>query len=487
MGERILVAAAWAFVSRLGADGSTLVVKLVLAMLLVPEDFGLIGMAVVFTGILTAYSDHGLAAALVQRKEDELSESDLVTGFWTSLGAAGITFSLVVVAIGPFAAWFYGQPLLHPLLVVMAVPLLLDALRLIPRVRLTRALDFRALAIVQTVATSIAGVIAIGLAIAGLGVWSIALQGTIASLVSIPLYNRYARWKPRLHFSLTSFKKQAGYGIYVALNHTFAAGTKNLDYLLIGKLLGPHLLGVYTLAFVLVKTLRSKLVSILGQVMFPVYSQVQNEPERVKHYYLNSIRYNAVVVFPVLTALACMAEPMIQTVFGEQWLDAIVPLQILALSSMLYCLGGTSGVVLKALGKPDLHFKIAFWKDLLVTGPAIALGIYFWGLPGAAWGVVVHLGVARMLYQHYMRKLIGVTELDILTAVAPAIAGSAIMGSVGFLALGRGLIVTPLEMGIAAIVLIVLYMGSAAICGLGPDIRAVAGVVRSKLAGSAHA
>ncbi|HEX6938022.1 MAG TPA: lipopolysaccharide biosynthesis protein [Longimicrobiales bacterium] len=432
---RVLRGTAWNLVATVARGGTGLVVKLVLARLLLPEHFGLVGMATVFTGFVTTLNELGLGAALIQRKQDRLDPIHYDVAFWTTLASGAATFVAMALVAAPFAARFYDEPLLEPLTIVLSVPLLLQPFALLYRIQLMRDLDFRAIATVEAISVAVAGGVAVGVALAGGGVWAIACQSVVSAAVSIPLLRRARPWTPRARFSWTALREIAGFGAYVAGNNVFTFLAGNIDYLLIGKMLGSGPLGAYTLAYVLVETMRNRLIRVLDGVMYPAYSRLQDEPAHLKRYYLKSIRYGAAAVFPLMTTLIVFAGPFVHHVVGPKWAAAESPLRILAVSAMVYCVGGTSASVLRGIGRPDLHFRIYVAKTLLITIPALVVGIRLAGIDGAAVAVVAHLAASRMIFQHYMRRFLGVTEREIAAAVGPAALGAAALAAVGALQL----------------------------------------------------
>lgn len=427
MRAQVMGGAFWNLLATLAHGAVGLAVKLILARLLFPEHFGLIGMTVVFTGFVSTINELGLTAALIQRRSEDLRDVHFDVAFWTTLGSSVLAFALMVVVVGPFAARFYGEPLLAPLTTVLSVPLLLRPLTLVHRARLLRELDFRALAVVDVAAAAAAGGGAIGLALAGAGVWSIACQSVIAALVPIFLIRRFCAWSPGPRFSARAFREIAGFGLYVTGNGVFGFLAANIDSLLIGKLLGAEALGAYTLAFMLIDVLRTKVINIMDRVLYPAYSRLQDDPARLKRYYLTSIRYSALAVFPVMVVLALLGGPLLPMALGEKWSEAALPLRILAVSAMIFCLGGTSASVLRSIGKPGLHFRIFVTKTVVITVPALVAGIHLGGIDGAAIAVVVHMAAGRIIFQQYLNRLIGVREGEILRAVGPAMAGGLVI------------------------------------------------------------
>ena len=417
----------WTFTQLIVDSVFGLVVKLILARLLIPEHFGIVGMAIVFTGLISTINELGMASALIQFKQENLRRIHYDTVFWLSILFSLTTFVLLVVVIGPFAAWFYDEPILTLVISVIGISVFLNPLNLVHRVQLTRDLRFKALSIIASTASIAGGVGAITLALLGAGVWSIVAQGIIATLVSIPLMWRTTRWLPRFKFSKHALKDVIGFGVYDTFLRALVFLTKNIDYLLIGWLLGAKLLGIYTLAFLLTDTFRQKIMAVLNKVMFPVYSQLQDDLYAVKNYYLQVIKYNTLIITPIMLILILFADPIILWFFGDEWQQAIFPAQVMAVAAIIHAIGGTNSAVLKGIGRIDLDFKLYILKTTFITIPAFTVGIYFYGIYGAAIAVIIHKLGARLVYQYYMKKLIKVYEWDIARAITPSFWSAVVM------------------------------------------------------------
>ncbi|MGB3586841.1 MAG: lipopolysaccharide biosynthesis protein [Tunicatimonas sp.] len=431
--KKIASGVGWVAVSSLGNQGLRLVVKLVLARLLLPEDYGLIGMAVIFTNLIKMVSEFGMGAALIQRKEEELTEDHYITAFWTNIGVALIGYAIAALILSPIAVWFYDEPELGSLLPVIAISIVLDALYLIPKVKLSRQLEFRPQAIINIIAVIIAGGISIYLAFAGWGVWALAFNSIIVSVVSGILYFIQVRWVAPISFSKPAFMDLFSFGGYVLIERIFYFLTNNIDYLLIGKLIGKEALGLYTLGFILTDTFRSKVMNIFNKVLFPAYSSMQSDGKELKKYYLGIVHLNANVLIPIMVIFIALAKPIILIGFGEEWLGAAAPLRVLSLSVIIHAISGTVSTVIKSTGRADLIVKVNTVLTLLVTVPAIAIGAIWFGIVGAAWGVVVYKTIGLMVYQHYIQKIIGVPFIELLGKVYRPALASTLAGTIAYL------------------------------------------------------
>lgn len=404
--------------------GFQFVVKLILARLLLPEHFGLVGMAVVFTGLIKVISEMGLSAGLIQKKDSELEPIYYDTIFWGSLIFKVVLFLLVILFIAPATVWFYDEEALYSIVVTLSIPLLFSPFNIIHRVILSRELNFKAIAKVEIISSIIGGFSAIVMAILGFGVWSIIFNGIISSFLTTFLMWSVTKWIPKLRFSLIVLKDILAYSIYILLNSVLRYFSSNIDYLLIGRLLGAELLGVYTIAFMLTDMLRGRIFSVLNKVLFPVFSKMQHDLKLIHDYYLETIKYNAIICFPIYTIFIIQADLIILVGFGDSWIGAINPLRILSIASLVFILVGTPHEVMKAIGKPDISFKISLYNTIFIVFPSLILGIIFLGINGAALGVLLYTITSRLAYQFYMWRMVNIEIKEVFKAIIPALCGS---------------------------------------------------------------
>jgi O-antigen/teichoic acid export membrane protein len=428
----ILEGVSWTTFATIVQTGFAFIVRLVLARLLVPEHFGIIGMAVVFTGLVSAFNELGLSAALIQYKEGKLKDIHYHSAFWVNVFVSIIIFLLICILIGPFAAWFYNKPLLYPVTVVLSLPILINPLNVINKSILFRSLKFKLVNIAVSLSVIVSGIAGISMAMFGAGVWSIAFQGVFASLIVTPLMWYFSKWKPKISFSKKAFKEIFDFGAYFTANNVMVYFVKNIDYLLIGRLLGAEMLGIYTLAFLLTDIFRAKIMGILNTVLFPVYSKIQDDVSKVSNYYLKVLKYNTTIIFPLMTLQICFAESIVLLMFGEKWLKAVFPLQMLALAVMIHASMGTVSTVMRSIGYVKLDFYIYFIKSLLFTMPAIVIGIILGDINGVSIAIFADRLVSFFIRSYFVNKLLKVRFFLIIKSILPAF-----LGSIGVYVLSR--------------------------------------------------
>lgn len=385
----------------------TFIVRLILAKLLLPEQFGIIGMATVFTGFVQVLTELGIGAALVQRKDDQLNPIHYHTSFWTGVIWSALLFLLMTFVAAPFAADFYKEPILKVLIPVISIGILLSPINLVNKAQLTKQMNFKKIARIENITNIIAGIISIIMALLGAGVWSLAFNSTAIILFAIPLYFKATGWFPKLIWSKEAFKDVFGFGIYTTGTNVINYFINNVDYLLIGKVLSAQALGAYTFAFVLTDTFRGKLMSVINNVMYPLYGKKQGDPEALKKYYLKVVSYNSIIVYPIMVLLLTLAEPIILNIFGDKWHDSIIPLKILSVSVMIHMLVNSNTALIRGLGKPGLEMKLQLFKAFIFI-PTLVFGIYTNGIIGASWAILINKVIAVIIAQYTFNKLINI-------------------------------------------------------------------------------
>jgi teichuronic acid exporter len=405
-------------------------VKLVLAKLLLPEQFGLIGMASVFIGFVQILNDIGIGAALIQRKSDTLRKEHYSTAFWTGLVWAVVLYCIIVFIVGPIAAVFYEQPMLTKLVPVLSLGILSSPINLVHKAQLTRSMDFKRIALIENTSNIMSGLLALLLAYSGAGVWSLAFNSIASLIIAVPLYFRASRWVPSFTWEKQAFKDIFGFGIYTTGTNVVNYWMLNVDYLLIGKFFSPVVLGIYTLAFLLTDVFRMKMMAVINTVMYPWFSQKQDDLENTVKYYSKVIFYNCLISYPVMIFLIVLAEPFIISFFGEKWIDAIVPLRILALSVMFHIVISGNNALIRGRGMPGLEFKLQLIKSAIYL-PMLFAGIYYFGIIGAAWVVLINKVIAIFFAQYALKISLKInTNMVLIKAIAvPSI--SAIVAGTG--------------------------------------------------------
>ncbi len=362
-----------------------------LAHLLTPVEFGLAGMALVFTAVAGIFTDVALGPALVQRVE--IDELDRSTAFWTSL-AAGLVLTALGVAISPLVAHFFSRPAVGPLFAAASSLFLLTSLSVTQSALLTRELNFRSLEL-RTMLSALAGAgAAVALALAGAGAWTIVLQAVVAAAVSTALLWRLSPWRPRFVYSRARLRTLGSFGAKTTASQFLDYLHLYGDNLLVGRFLGSRALGVYSVAYNAMFLPLMRISRPISQVAFAAFAKLQDDREQLREGWLRGNRVAAAATAPLFLGLAVVAPDFVPVVLGPRWDGAIRVLQVLCLAGLMGAFQTLNFSCVQATGRADVMLKLR-----LVTTPlilvAFAVGLR-WGIVGVAalFAVARALGLA---------------------------------------------------------------------------------------------
>lgn len=413
--------------------GASILAKVALARFLLPEYFGFYNMVMVFSAIVTIVADLGFRFGLIQRQRDHRTKLLYDSAFWLLFAASFLLIAVMWLAGVPFVVWFYGEPRLAPIALAMSTIIIFQNLQVVPEARLARSMRFKQIALADIIGTLTGCAAALLLALAGANVWSLVAQTLIAAALTCAITFAFSGWRPRMRMSLAILRDLGSYNRFIVGSRVLISIQQNLDYLFIGKLIGAHALGIYSIAFLLTETLRGKVYWLVSKAVFPFYSRAVGRDEDIRTVYLGTVRYMSMVIFPAATVLILFANYIVPILFTPKWNAAIVPIQILAAASMVVASAGTPGEVLRGIGRPDLDFRINLAVSFLVALPALWIGITWAGLPGAALAVLGHYCVTRIAYGLALWRLIDLSLLDLLRAMQRPLLGSGLMTAIALL------------------------------------------------------
>jgi len=310
----------WNATSQVGSQGINFVLMVILARLLEPSEFGLLGMVMVFVGFLGYFSEFGLRASIIRKKN--LDELDCCTAFWS-----GIIFSIFLYAVvfwmAPLIARFYNQPELTLITRIVFIDFLIKPFGFIYAALEEKSLNYDKLAKAQLVSLLGAGAMAVLLAFLGYGVWCLVFQCLVSSFLRVVALAIMVDWRPRWRFSFRRLKELLDFGIHVTLNNIIKFFCENIDYLLVGKLLGPTALGIYTLAFRLSRYPLEKFWRVFGKMLFPAFSSFQDDLERLQKNIMRISAAGCLILTPFLVVLLFGIKPIVTLLIGEKWLDTV--------------------------------------------------------------------------------------------------------------------------------------------------------------------
>lgn len=419
--QQLLSGVFWTTVQMLVNRSFSFIIKLILARVLFPEDYGIIGMAVVFTSIIGVFNEMGLGAALIQRKDEVLTKDHYNTAFWSGLVVAILIYAFILIVVAPFAAFFFNEPILNDIIPVLSIGVLVTPVNVVHKAQLHRKLNFKKISFISNTSTILAGIFALILALNGAGVWSLVFNAVASVVVAMPLWFMATKWLPEFSFSKSAFRDIFGFGVFATGTQLFGTFNRQIDYLIVGKLLGSVALGLYSFAFLLTSVVRAQVIYIIDQVLYPLFSQIQDEPVKLKRYYLRIMEANVFVIYPLMLGIILFSDVFIPVLFGEKWLEAIPIVKLLSVGVIISTLVSSSNTLFRASGKPALEFKLTTISSLCFFLPAITAGTYYYGIIGAAIGYIVAITAATIMALIFLKKTFGITYTEIFMNIKLAL------------------------------------------------------------------
>lgn len=409
----------WSGISQFSTQIYQSLVVTILARVLFPEDFGIIGMAVIFTGLVQTINELGLSAAIVQRKN--INDNHLSTAFWISLGF-GIILFIITLIISPCISDFFKNELVGPVVSVLSIGFIFGSCGAVHRSLLQKNIEFKKIAVTEISSSVISGTLSIILALLGFGVWSLVFGTILGNFTRVMLLWKVCTWRPSMIVDVTSFKELFGFGSNVMGSRFLNYIDSNSDYLLIGKFMSATALGHYTFAYQLSMLPLISISSIITNVTFPTFSIIQDDNDMLRHAYLRVNAYISTVTFPLLAGMIMVSPDFIPIVFGEKWTPVIVPLQILCVAGAIKSVGTTVGSILLSKGRSEIQFK---WNifTAIVLPIAVLIGITY-GIIGVAMAMTIMSFLLALIIQIVANNLINLSFYDYCKALYPATTGS---------------------------------------------------------------
>lgn len=414
----------WSTIERFSVQGVTFVVMIIMARLLDPTDYGLVGMLTIFIAISQALVDSGFSQALIRKQKR--TQTDNSTVFYFNI-AVGLILYLILFFAAPAIARFYSQPLLVPLTRVIGLSVLINSFVVVQRALFTVQIDFKTQAKASMSAALVSGAVGIYMAYTGFGVWSIAAQQIVNLLVNVSLLWVMSSWRPSWAYSWKSFREFFSFGSRLAASSILDCIYNNLYLIVIGKVFNASDLGYYTRANQFASFPSSNLTGILQRVTFPVLCKIQNDDQHLRDIYIKFLRIAAFVIFPLMISLAAIAKPLVLVLLNQKWEFAAVLLQILCLSMMWFPIHAINLNLLQVKGRSDLFLRLEVIKK--GVGVAILCATIPFGLIVMCWGLVLYSLLALIINTHFTGKLINVGFFRQMGDIFPILLYSLVMGA----------------------------------------------------------
>lgn len=405
----------WSAADNLSQHLVTFVVSIVLARLLTPDDYGLIGIVTIFTLVSLALVNAGFTSALIRKKET--TDDDYNTAFIVNLGMSLLLYVIIFLA-SPAIANFFNRQELVSLVRVASLGMIVGALALVQQTRLTKRIDFKSQTVISLVASVLSGVIGIIMALLGFGVWAlVAQQLSLQAIKTIGLWV-VNKWIPKLRFSSASFHDLFGFGWKIMVSGVLETVWKELYQVVVGKFYSPATLGQYTRSKQFSQLFSSNLTSIVQRVTYPVLSNIQDEKERMVSAYRRIIKTTMFITAISMLFLGAVSEPLIFCLIGPKWHEAATYLPLICITSSFYPLQAINLNMLQVQGRSDLFLGLEIVKKIIGLIP-LSVCIFYGVLPMLYVNMLTSV-ICYFLNSYFPGKLLGYSSWMQLRDITPS-------------------------------------------------------------------
>jgi len=417
----------WSLLQNLGGGGISFIVTIILARILTPEMFGLIGMLAIFIQVSHTLVVAGFNQALIQKKN--VDEDEFSSVFWLNLSLSVLIYAILFF-LAPFIADFYHHPILTKLTRVVSLVFIVNAFSYVQEARLRKEMQFRALTIIHIPSIAIAGVTSVIMAVLGCGVWSIIAMELVSRFAYAIQIWIYSRWKPLFVFDREKTKKLFSFGGKLMLSDLLNSVYQNIYLVIIGKFFPLGSVGYYQTAGKVVKTPSTTLSNALTSVVFPAFSSVQEDKKKLKEGYKKIVEQVLFWICPVFILSAVLGVPLFRFVFGEKWLPSVPFFRLLCISGIVYPLNSYNLTIVNVKGRSDISLNLEIVKKIITS-----VGILV-ALPFGIWALVTFQAInsvfACFLNSYFSGRFIAYPIIEQLKDILPIIGISLISGATVF-------------------------------------------------------
>jgi O-antigen/teichoic acid export membrane protein len=405
----------WSTVDNVIQYTVSFVVSVVLARLLSPEDYGLLGIVAIFTAVCNSLINGGFGVALIRKKD--VTDDDYNTAFIVNLGMSLLLYTIIFLC-APIIARFFGRMELVLLTRVTSLGMIFGALALVQQTRLTKRIDFKTQTQITVIGSIVSGVIGIVMAAIGFGVWALVAQGLSSQLLKTFLLWFFNKWIPKLRFSRQSFRELFGFGWKIMISGVLDTVWKELHQVVVGKYYSPATLGQYTRAKGFSRLFSSNLTSVIQRVTFPVLSEMQNEKNRMVSAYRRIIKTTMFITAILMFFLGAISEPLLYCLIGPKWHEAATYLPFICIIASLYPLHAINLNMLQVQGRSDLFLGLEIIKKIIGLGP-LFVGAFVGIIPMLCTSMVTTV-INYFLNSYFPGKLIGYSSWMQIKDIAPS-------------------------------------------------------------------
>lgn len=416
----------WRFAERCGAQLVTFIVSIVLARILMPEDYGTVALVTVFTTIMQVFVDSGLSTALIQKKDAD--DLDFSSVFYFNLVVCIILYLIMFLA-AQYIASFYGMPELLPIVRVVSLTIVISGVKGVQQSYVSRNMLFKRFFYATLGGTIFSAFLGIAMAYAGFGVWAIVAQQLSNTAIDTLILWITVKWRPNLMFSWERLKGLLGFGWKLLCSALLDTGYSNLRNLLIGKIYSSSDLAFYNQGDKFPKLIVTNINTSIDSVLLPAMSNEQDSRDKVKSMTRRSIMVSCYLMAPLMIGLACCATSVVTLILTKKWLPCVFYLQIFCVTYMFWPIHTANLNAIKAMGRSDLFLKLEIWKK--VIGLILLLSTMFISVEAMVYSLLISTLASMIINSWPNKELLNYSFLEQMKDILPSI----------FLAVGMGVVV----------------------------------------------
>lgn len=461
----------WSASERFGSQGIHFILGIIIARLLLPSDYGLIGMLSVFMAVSQTFIDSGFYKALVRKKE--LSDVDFSTAFYFNIVIGVLCYGLLFVS-APYISSFYHEPRLTILTRVIGLNLIFNSFCVVQRAYFTIRIDFKTQTKITFIASFCSGIAALFLAYKGWGFWALAIQSVLLNLLTALLFWLYSRWRPLWCFSKKSFVDMFSFGSKLLASGLLETIYQNLYTIVIGKMFSATDLGYYTRAYGFAILPSENISTVLSRVFYPVLSKMQDDDEWLYYNYRRLLRLSVYIVFPIMIAMAALSTPMISFLLTDKWLEVAPLLKLLSFAMMLYPVSLINLNIIMVKGRSDLTLRLEVVKKILGIG-VLCITVQY-SVFVMCCGLVFTWYIGLFVNTYYTEKLIGLSIWSQLKDIYPIFLLSIFSGVVVYLLLPYFSVVW-VQLLLGCIIYFFIYATGSYMLGL-PELKEILNIIK---------
>lgn len=405
--KQTLIGVFWTFIDTFFLKGLIICAGLVLARILGPKEFGLMGMISIFIAVGIVLIDSGLSSSLIRNKIN--NDEDYNTVFYANLFFSILIYFLIYFSASVIAD-FYNQDSLTKIIRVYCLTFVISALSAVHMAILIKELDFKKITLYNFPSTIIGICVGLYLAYSGYGVWSLIFMNLVVKITLLFILWANSNWKPSFSFSIERFKFHFNYGYKLLLSSLLNKVFTNVYHVIIGKSYDINTLGYYERSVSLNAYSNDVITGIIKKVTFPLLSKIQDDEKQITQVYKRILKLSFYITAPLMLVIAAEAKPLFNLILGEEWLSAVPYFQVLCIASILYPNHSFNLNVLKVYGRSDLFLKLEIYKKLLIS--FLILITYKFGVMGLVWSSVFSSFIAMYINTYYSSKYIDYKYLE---------------------------------------------------------------------------